>query len=317
MNNELLAIAAIILIVLISSVMATRFYVAKRNRKLLAERIESFVPVVTAQSFLKPSESRLSSLDEIAWFSALLQPLKQLLFSSGLKITLTTFLLLSVAIAAVVYAITSMFNLHTPVCIGLALIAVTFPTCFAAFQAHKRRKQFIEQLPNAIDLMISVLKSGHSIPQSIKTVSQEVPAPCGTEFAEILQRMNLGQSLHEAMIYSIQRYSSFELDLIRRATQIQVEVGGSLAELLDKTNQTLRQRLKLQRHISVITGPSKLSAVIVGLMPFVISFFFLVINPEYMNLLFETNIGRGLVLLALGLQIMGVYIMNRMVSFKV
>ena len=315
MNPDFLLIAAIVL--MLSSILATRFFVAKRNKKLLAERIESYVPVLTAHSFLKPSDARASSFEETVGFGTLLQPLKSLLFASGMKITTSTFLLLTAVLAAVVFTFTSLTNLHPGACICLSIISASFPTCFVMYKAHQRRRQFIEQLPSAIDLMISVLKSGHSIPQSIKAVSQEVPAPCGTEFAEILQRMNLGQSLHEAMIYSIQRYNSFELDLIRRATQIQVEVGGSLAELLDKTNTTLRQRLKLQRHISVLTGPSKLSAWIVGILPFIVSLIFFVINPQFMNLLFDTNIGRALILMALVLQGTGIYIMSRMATFKV
>jgi len=155
------------------------------------------------------------------------------------------------------------------------------------------------------------------VPQAVRAVAEEIPAPCGQEFGEMMQRMNLGQTLPQALSHSVKRFRSFELDLLRRATEIQMDVGGSLAELLDKTNSTLRQRLKLQRQVQVLTAPSRLSAVVIFVLPFLIAGSFSLINPQYMSPLTETKLGRGLLCLAFAAQVIGYLIMRRLASFKV
>jgi tight adherence protein B len=153
--------------------------------------------------------------------------------------------------------------------------------------------------------------------QAVKSVAEESPAPCGAEFAEVLHRLNLGQSLPDALTYSVDRFRSFELDLVRRATGIQLEVGGSLGELLDKTNSTLRQRLKLKRHVRVLTSQSRLSGVIIGLMPFLIAGMFEYMRPGYLTPLVTTGLGKIFLGSAIALQVLGVYLVKKLSTFKV
>jgi tight adherence protein B len=141
--------------------------------------------------------------------------------------------------------------------------------------------------------------------------------PLGPEFMSVFQRMNLGQPLPEALSYSVEKFQSYELDLIKRAVAIQSEVGGSLAELLDKTNQSLRQRLKLVRQVRVLTTQSRLTAVIVGILPVVLALALETISPGYLSPLTESDIGRVLIGLAVLLEILGLLVMRRMASIKV
>lgn len=148
-------------------------------------------------------------------------------------------------------------------------------------------------------------------------MSEELPTPCGTEFAEVLQRMNLGQPLSEALVYTCDKFRSFELDLMRRAIAIQAEVGGSLAELLDKTNSTLRQRLKLVRQVNILTTQSRLTALVVGLLPVFMAIGMNVINPDYLRPLMDTNLGRTLLIVGIVLQLFGIFVMKKMSTVKV
>jgi tight adherence protein B len=165
--------------------------------------------------------------------------------------------------------------------------------------------------------MVAVLRSGHSVSQAIRSVAQEVPNPCGQEFALIFQRMNLGQRLPDALVLSSRRFRSYELDLMQRAVSVQVEVGGSLADLLEKTNLTLRQRLKLARQLKVITSQGRLSAWIVGMLPIVLAVALNFMNPGYLQLLVQDKIGQGLLCLAVALELVGVFILRRMSTMKV
>jgi tight adherence protein B len=197
---------------------------------------------------------------------------------------------------------------------GSMVAALPFLVLYLKLSALK--KKFQEQLPDAIDLMVSVLKTGHSIPQAVRSVSKEAVNPLGHEFGMIMQRMNIGQPLHEALNLSAQKYQSKELDLICRAVTIQNEVGGSLAELLEKTNSTLRGRLKLKRQVKVLTSQSRLTGIIVSLLPIFLATALETLNPGYLSPLFETDTGKVLLLLAFVLQLTGMIIMKKMTEVK-
>ncbi len=191
------------------------------------------------------------------------------------------------------------------------------PMAYLLVRANANRRKFIEQLPQAIDLMVSVLRSGFSVPQAVKTVADELPYPCGQEFSEVLRRMNFGQSLGQAFIYSCDKFRCYELDLIRRAVAIQSEIGGSLAELMDKTNDTLKNRLQLVRKVSALTAQSKLTAIIVGFLPFVMGIVLNSIKPGYLYPLFTSPFGRTLLTVAIVLQILGLIIMKRLSTVRI
>jgi tight adherence protein B len=206
-------------------------------------------------------------------------------------------------------------NIFAGLIVGLLISIV--PLVYINNRAEIRRSKFCEQLPDAIDLMVAVLRSGHSVSQAVKAVALEIPSPCGQEFETILHRMNLGQPLSNALLLSSRHFRSYELDLMRRAVAIQIEVGGSLADILDKTNFTLRQRLKMARQLRVITAQGRLSALIVGLLPFVLAIALNIMNPGYLQLLIDDPIGRGMLIASLVLEGIGIVIMRRMSTMKV
>jgi tight adherence protein B len=129
--------------------------------------------------------------------------------------------------------------------------------------------------------------------------------------------MNLGQPLSDSLVLSARRFQSYELDLLRRAVAIQAEVGGSLAELMDKTNHTLRQRLKLVRQLRVVTAQSRLSAHIVGFLPIVLAIGLNFLSPGYLGLLTGDKLGQMLLIAVVILEIVGIFVMRRMSTMKV
>jgi len=221
------------------------------------------------------------------------------------------FLLFMPLVLSLIWPVNFYFALITGAILALVLPLVLY------LKANRIRMRFVEQLPNAIDLMASVLRSGHSVPQAVKTVSDELPEPCGAEFKEVLQRMNVGQPLAQALSYSAVKFRSYELDLIRRAIAIQAEIGGSLADLIDKTNQTLKGRLKLASHVKTLTAQSRLSALIVGILPLALAVVLDFINPGYLNPLIKTEFGKTLLTVAIALEVVGVIIMKRLSGVKV
>ncbi len=299
--------------VLAISAVSTRIVVQRNKKKALRNRVEALVPlsmpvaVNTEQApvtKLLPSQtdSQVRKMIDLAGWNA--QPQELLMGSVCL-------------FSGTAVALFALFDANPLLCVVAGLCLASIPWIFLAVKANSVRQKLTFQLPNALDLMVSVLKSGYSLPQAIKAVANEMPQPCAREFGEILHRINLGQGLSEALTYTVAKYGSFELDLLRRAFAIHAEVGGSLSELLEKTNKTLKERIKLKRHIEVLTGPSKLSATIVGLLPFVMAGGFYLVSPSYLSPILTTRVGNVLIVIALVLQMIGVFVMRRLASFKV
>lgn len=316
MSPELIAFIAAIAI---SGILATRLWVDRRKRSFLSWRLSRWAdePERQSLSLLKPADWSGSSQSALAIFAPQVNAVQALAIQAGFDGKLWQ--ILSVSACAFTLPLLLAFALGLDLALAAVASAVcaSLPLAYIASVAGARRRRFCEQLPDAIDLMVSVLRSGHSIPQAVKAIAEELPAPCGSEFDLVLDRMNLGQPLASALLLAAARFRSYELDLIRRAVSIQFEVGGSLAELLEKTNATLRQRLKLVRQVRVITVQSRLTALIVGLLPFALALALELLSPGYLRPLIEADNGRLILFSAVVLQAAGLVIMKNMSTIRV
>ncbi|HEY9788664.1 MAG TPA: type II secretion system F family protein [Candidatus Obscuribacterales bacterium] len=318
MKVEYLFVACLLWVTL--GILVARQLAERRRRKQVAARLSA---LIDAPSNLEIPPSLLRTQTQFTafgkWFS-LERPIRTLalfLAQGGWGRKTSTFVSLELLLIAAPLSIAYVIGVEPVIGLALSAVAGAAPFVFLLWQKVRLRRKFIEQLPNAIDLMVAVLRSGHSLPMAVRSVGQEIPAPVGKEFQEVLARINLGQPMAEALAHSTEKFCSYELDLIRRAVAIQAEVGGSLAELLEKTNVTLRQRLKLARHVQVLTAQSRLTAIIVGLMPFAVAFGLNFLNPGYLNPLVQSELGRVLLIVALILQALGVGIMTKLSTVKV
>lgn len=325
MHSEIILIIFLALSVILGGgIFVTRATHTQRRRAEIRDRLEKLIGSgETAAPLPIKISNQKESLAIIPFFGDLLKDSKvyrhieQLHDMAGIKTPLDDLFSIVISIMAVAIALPVLFDLAAIPCIAAAFAVPVIPYIVLRQKSERRRSRFLLQLPNAIDLMVSILRSGHSIPQSVRSVADESPLPCGEEFSQVFHRMNLGQSLPEALRYSVQRYDSFELDLIARATAIQQEVGGSLAELLEKTNDTLRQRIKLKNQVATMTAQGRLSALICGLLPIVIAIAFNQINPNYMRPLFENSTGQLLLAAALGLELVGFIVMRKLSTFRI
>ncbi|MDZ4836482.1 MAG: type II secretion system F family protein [Candidatus Melainabacteria bacterium] len=279
--------------------------------KLWDEQLSGFEPATVHKSKAVLDQTMFPASNAVG------SRIELLINQSGVDMTVSTFVATATLLLIAPLILGLLFDWHMLACLVAGLVLAIAPVFLLLAKRSARRTKFVNQLPDAIDLMISILRSGHSIPQAVKTVGDESPSPCGDEFKEVIQRMNLGQPLAKALFYSCEKYQSVELDLLRRAVSIQSEVGGSLAELLDKTNSTLRQRLKLVRHVGVLTTQSKMTAVVVGLLPVFMAIGLQFLSPNYLTPLLDTQLGNILLLVAVVLQIFGIVLMRKMATVKV
>lgn len=319
MNDLILASISGVLACIACGFLLTRYWRKRQDEKLVRERLSVILRDTQGENVgLLLEQSNNEWMDAGEQQLPFVPQISRLLDRSGLNLSMQQFtnlvLLLFVSPLLISFAFEPKYLVFAGI---LSALLAGIPLLVIYIKAEQRRNKFIEQLPDGIELMISVLRGGLSIPNAVKSVGDELPSPCGPEFAEILQRMNLGQSLPDSIQAAVDRYDLFELDLIRRATAIQLEVGGSLADLLEKTNSTLRQRLALKRKVAVHTAQSRLSGYVIGALPFIVAGGFQVINPGYLTPLYSTNIGRVMVMLAFLFQVAGVLIIRKMASFRV
>lgn len=152
--------------------------------------------------------------------------------------------------------------------------------------AKKRVLTFNEQLGDMLNLWVNALRSGYSVLQGMETIATEMPNPVAKEFERVVQEVRLGLSVEQALDNMYQRVPSEDLDLVITAVNIQREVGGNLAEVLDSISFTIRERVRIKGEVRVLTSQGRASGWIITLLPVILSLILYAINPEYVGSLF-------------------------------
>ena len=169
-----------------------------------------------------------------------------------------------------------------------AAVGVAAPW-FSLKPARRRAEKLREQLPDVLTILASSLRAGHSFLQALDTVSKEIPEPAAGEFVRVVAEVRLGRPVEDALGALAERVGSEDFKWAVLAVNIQREVGGNLAEILDNVADTLRERATLRRQVRVLTTEGRLSAWVLGVMPFVIALYMYAVNKEYVSLLVTTT----------------------------
>ena len=203
------------------------------------------------------------------------------------------------------------------VALAVACATSLIPNLVLTVLARRRFNRLHGQLPDILMILASSIRSGHSFLQALDMVSKETGEPGATEFARLVAEIRLGRPMEEAMTAMSVRVGSEDFKWAVMAVNIQREVGGNLAELLDGVADTLRDRESLRRQVDVLSSEGRISIGILTVLPIAVAIYLLRVNPEYVGLLFNTRIGMLLVTAATGLLIVGYVWMKRMVRIDV
>jgi tight adherence protein B len=199
--------------------------------------------------------------------------------------------------------------------IGAALGFV--PLCFVLMKRGRRFKKFEEGLPDALDLMTSALRVGHSFNSSLSLVSRECPDPVGSEFKTCFDEQNYGLELRAALENLTGRIPLQDLKIVVTAILIQRESGGNLAEVLEKTAHVIRQRFRLKKQVMVHTAQGRLTGWILTILPVALGVGLYVVNPNTESLLWKREIGVKLLFAAGGMLTVGTMIIQKIVRMDV
>jgi tight adherence protein B len=262
-------------------------------------------------------------LSNIPWIDRVLRRveltprLRKLLYQANLKWTVGGLMLMTMAAFAVpgylVYLRTD--SLIFGLGVGLAFGAL--PLFFVVSKRNKRMRKFEEGLPEALDLIVSALRVGHSLNSALGLVTRECPDPIGPEFRVTFDEQNYGLELKTALDNMTARVPSQDLKIVVTAILIQKESGGNLAEVLDNTSAVIRERFRLKRQVMTHTAQGRLTGIILTLLPIALGCALYFVNPKMMSILWQRPIGLDLLYAAGAMIVIGGLIIRKIVNMDV
>jgi tight adherence protein B len=200
---------------------------------------------------------------------------------------------------------------------AFGLLSLYAPGTVLRFLEHRRQAAFNAQIADAILMISSSLRSGFSFLRGMQMIAKEMPPPISQEFQRVVDEVNVARPLEEALADVVRRVKSYDFDLMCTAVLIQIGVGGNLADVLDSIGNTIRERVQVIGEMRALTAEGKMSGMILMLMPVGVGFLLWSRNPEYMSPLFTDPIGHMMLVVAAVMQLMGGFIIKKMLVLDV
>ncbi len=194
------------------------------------------------------------------------------------------------------------------------------PVLYLRRQQGRRLQKFDNQLADMLSLVVNGLRAGYSTMQALEAVSRELPPPISDEFRRVVQEMQLGIPMITSLDNLMRRIPSKDLDLVVTAMNVQREVGGNLAEILEKISHTIRERVRVKGEIRVLTSQVMMSGRILAGMPVAVIILMYFINRQYMMRFFnpETRMfGVPALIIGAVMIVIGYFMMTKIASIEV
>jgi tight adherence protein B len=291
---------------------------ARIKRRLTTIGRSGYASRADVQNLLK---SALYS--EIPWVNALLsrvpiaKHLDLLLERANVDMTLGLFILCSVVASGIAVFLFLIVGQPFYLALVMGFIALVCPYFYLKYVTWKRLRRFLEQMPDGLDMISQALQAGLGLTQAMVFISKEMPDPLGTEFSVFIEEVNLGLPLADALRKLEERMALPEVRLFNTALLVQREVGGSLAELLNKLADIIRDRFRIERLIKSLTGQNRMSAWVVCSIPPFLAVVMYIREPEIMNDMFSDPIGRMMMAAALVLEMLGIFVFRKFIKVHI
>ena len=208
-------------------------------------------------------------------------------------------------------------NANLVLVLAALILAVLAPLLYLSFKQGRRKKSFLAQLPDVLQLMSGSLSSGYSLPQSVDAVVRQGNQPVAEEFNKALVEARLGAPIEDSLEDVATRMQSIDFHWVVMAVRIQRDVGGNLSEILSTVSATLRERERLRRQVQVLSAEGRLSAWILGGLPPVFALYLLAAQPEYLTPLFTEALGLLMVGVMVVLMAVGTLWLRKVVRVEV
>jgi len=308
------------------------YLLATRRKTILAERLETYAGV--EEEAARATDAEMQQMRGVPRVMNMVLPrgymprLEEELARADIPMRPTEYVLLRLVLAGVGYLLGRFFLGYFHSGIILAVAGFVAPAIFVRVHQNRRRARFVKQLADALMLLTNSLRSGYGFLKGLELVAKEMSDPLAKELNRMLREVNLGATIDEALLNLGRRVNSQDLDIVIGAYLVQKDVGGNLTEIMEKVAETIRERLRIQGDIRVLTTQGRLSGFIVGLLPVCVGLFLVMAAPDYFSIMLGPpvagHLGRfdiswGMVMLAGALcwELLGFYLIQKIISIKV
>jgi tight adherence protein B len=309
MTNILLVLAGLACLAAVEAIYFLFRYTGERQRAELRRRLRAIDEPGGALRLERAGKlSRSRELD--TWIRALpfSAQLEQLLMQTDLEWTVASMLGTAVLSGIVLFALMLALIPHAVELSVLGFFAgLGAPMVIALIVRQRRSRVLSSQLPEALDMMVRSLRAGHGVSAAFKLVATEMPIPIAVEFARCFDEHNLGVDFRVAVENMTKRVpDNLDLRIFAMSVVLQHETGGNLVEILEQIAYTIRERYKFYGKLAALTAEGKVSGVILGALPLVVTAVLGVTNGSYLSVLVESPSGRSIAMVGLLLWAAGV-----------
>ena len=244
--------------------------------------------------------------------------LKAKISQAGLGFTEMQFYLGSMALGLFAGLVAILAGLQLFVALGIAFVAgAGIPRFLVNFALKRRLKKFLDELPNALDVMVRSIKSGLPLNDALRLIAAEAKDPVKTEFRRVVESQQMGLSVPDSIARMYLTVPLSEVNFFAIVIQIQAQAGGNLSEALGNLSRVIRDRKKMKAKVTALSMEAKASAVIIGALPFIVAFLVYLTSPEYMMILFTDPRGHLIMGVSAVWMSIGIFVMRNMINFDI
>lgn len=237
---------------------------------------------------------------------------------TGLGFTLSQFYMVSAGLGLATAVFLLISGAPLLLLLGASfVVGAGLPRFFVNFMVKRRQKKFIEELPNALDVMVRSIKSGLPLNDAIRLIASEAKDPVRTEFRRVVEAQQMGLSVPEAIARIYLSIPLPEVNFFAIVIAIQAQAGGNLSEALSNLSRVLRDRRKMKAKVNALSMEAKASAVIIGALPFIVAFLVYLTSPAYMLILFTDPRGHLIMGASAIWMSIGILVMRNMINFDI
>jgi len=227
------------------------------------------------------------------------------------------YIALRFAVAAALLLLTLIVTKMIYIAVPMGVVGYFLPRWYVRSRRKGRQAKMNAQMVEMLGLVANSLRSGYGLLQGFEFASRQLAPPLGAEIKRMLQETSLGVNADEALQSLGERVSSADMEMVITAISIQRSVGGNLAQLLDGVSYTMRERERIRGEVKTLTSQQRMTGIVIGALPFFLGILFYAINPDYMGVLFTETVGRVFILVALGLEGLGIMTIRAMLALDV
>jgi tight adherence protein B len=261
--------------------------------------------------------SNVPSMERLLLRIPRINNLDRFLLQSGLEWTVAKFLAISLLFSAMAYVMLSYLSLPPLIQLGAALVAALLPFAYAQWKRSRRLRKLEQQLPDTLDLIGRAMRAGHALPSGLQMAGDEMADPIAREFRVTHDEINFGVSMQQALTNLSERVPITDVRYFVVAVLIQREAGGNLTEVLDNLSKLIRNRLKFHAKVKVLTAEGRMSAWVLGLLPFALAGLLNLVNHDFISVLWTDPAGIKITKIVVGMMAVGALWLYKLVQIRV